>query len=594
MSIIHVNQIKNHMRRVFDGLIDLSDASNAPIDMQETCFLSRALAAYAVHYLSGVATEIAAAAVTDGGDDNGLDAVYYDESNKRLYLVQSKWIKNGTGEPGSGDIKKFRDGVYDLFNMQFDRFNGKIRHQESLIVQALTDPGTRYEVVMIHTGSRRLARHSQRDLDDLAAEMNDTSEVVFISNLNQADVHASIVAGVAGEPITLEVGLKSWGRKEVPHDAYYGQLSGEQIAVWWSVYRTRLFARNLRGMLGDTDVNADMRQTLEQRPEDFWYFNNGITIVARRAPRAMAGGASHDFATFHCEDVSIVNGAQTVGTIGKFAETNPTAIGSVYVPVRIIIRGDNQHFGEEVTRTNNRQNRIEPRDFVAQDPEQGRIRQELAVDGIDYQLVRSESVVRGNTAFDLVEATTALACASGSVRLAVQLKREIGKLWDDLSKAPYKELFNADLPGLSVWRCVQVQRRIDRALDTRYKRGGGEQTKRHAVDTHGNRLLAALVFQALPVTRFRDPSFDVESLASETHVTALVDVRLDALVSQVERHYSNAIIPTLFKNLNKCEHLVKEAQAALSAPKPGAAVHARVARGTRRRGQRTDSSSTPM
>ena len=90
-------------------------------------------------------------------------------------------------------------------------------------------------------------------------------------------------------------------------------------------------------------------------------------------------------------------------------------------------------FGEEVTKTNNRQNRIENRDFVALDPEQSRLRSELAIDGIDYQLVRSESATRTLNTFDLVEATTALACASGNVRLVVQLKREIGKLWEDVS-----------------------------------------------------------------------------------------------------------------------------------------------------------------
>ncbi len=564
MSIIHVNQIENHVRRLFDGLIDLSDAVNAPVEERNNIFLSRSLAAYAAHHLSGATVENAAAAVTDGGDDNGLDAVYYDESNKRLYLIQSKWIKNGSGQPENGDIKKFLGGVRDLFNMQFDRFNHKIREKEHLIIKALNDPSTRYEIIVIHTGSSRVAKHSQRDLDDLAEEMNDTSEVVFISVLNQAAVHNSIVAGVAGDPINLEIGLKAWGRKESPHEAYYGLLSGEQMVSWWSKYRTRLFARNLRGMLGETDVNAEMRETLLRRPGDFWYYNNGITIVTRRAQRAMAGGASHDFAIFHCDDVSIVNGAQTVGTIGKFGALNPRGVDLVYVPVRIIVRGDDQHFGEEVTRTNNRQNKIENRDFVALDPEQGRIRSELAVDGIEYQLVRSESVVRSDTAFDLVEATTALACTSKTVRLPVQLKREIGKLWDDIGKGPYKELFNASVPGLHVWRCVQAQRRIDKALETHHKRGPARHSKTYPVATHGNRLVATLVFQELPVNSFRDPSFDLESVAAEARIIKLVDSYLDALVTQVEKHYSNSIIPTLFKNLKKCEHLIKEIRSSIS------------------------------
>jgi hypothetical protein len=306
-------------------------------------------------------------------------------------------------------------------------------------------------------------------------------------------------------------------------------------------------------MLGETDVNVEMRQTLEKRPEQFWYFNNGVTVVARKASRAMAGGTGTDFGMFHCEDVSIVNGAQTVGTIGKYAEGNAKAVEQAQVSLRIIVRGDDQYFGDEVTRTNNRQNRIENRDFVALDPEQGRIRTELAIDEIEYQLVRSEVVVRSEKAFDLVEATTALACASSTIRLPVQLKREIGKLWDDMSKAPYKELFNASVPGLHVWRCVQVQRKIDQALDTYSAR---TKMRSHVgVTTHGNRLIAALVFEKLPVALFRQPSTDLETLASQTDINSLVDGTVLPIALLLEKFYPNAMIPTLFKNQSKCEDL---------------------------------------
>jgi hypothetical protein len=87
--------------------------------------------------------------------------------------------------------------------------------------------------------------------------------------------------------------------------------------------------------------------------------------------------------------------------------------------MRIIVRGDDETFADDVTRTNNRQNRIENRDFVTLDKEQNRIRMELAIDGIDYQVLRTDAVVRSDTAFDLVEATTALACWRCSIAWAI-------------------------------------------------------------------------------------------------------------------------------------------------------------------------------
>lgn len=565
MSIIHVNQIRNQVTRQLASHLDLSDASNAPEAMREVLMLSRGLAAYSLIVRAVATPEDAAAAVTDGGNDNGIDAIYYDEPNKRLYLVQSKWIRDGTGEPENGDIKKFVTGVRDLFNGRLDRFNDRVRSKSAQISAALNDPASRYEVVVAYTGASALSVHSSRDLADLAEEFNDISEVLFITVLNQAELHRSLTAAIAGEPIGLQVGLKAWGRKDAPKEAFYGQVSADQIAEWWRTYRQRLFAKNLRGTLGESDVNSEIRATLEQNPQAFWYFNNGITIVARAITRPMAGGAGTDFSTFHCDDVSVVNGAQTVSTIGKLSEHGGHSLQDVFVPARLIVRGDDAHFADEVTRTNNRQNRIENRDFVALDPEQNRIRNELAIDEIDYQVMRSDSTSRTDSSFDLVEATTALACASQTIRLPVQLKREIGRLWDDISRSPYKELFNPSVPGLHVWRCVQIQRRIDKLLET-YARRAGSWTN-SALTTHGNRVIAALVFEALPSSQFRDPATDMESVASETVLQRLVDERVVVVSSLLRRYYGNAIIPTLFKNLTKCEHLAREARAQLSQPR---------------------------
>ena len=80
-------------------------------------FLTRALAAYAVHYLSGVDPAEAAKSITDGGDDNGIDAIFYHEPERRLFLVH----QNGyTMEAASPQMVTSRSSlvVKDLFNMR--------------------------------------------------------------------------------------------------------------------------------------------------------------------------------------------------------------------------------------------------------------------------------------------------------------------------------------------------------------------------------------------------------------------------------------------------------------------------------------------
>lgn len=555
MSVIHLNQIKAQIEKLFKGKIDLSDVDSPACDpkMLENFFLTRSLAAYSIYYLAQASVDDAAAAVTDGSDDNGIDAVHYDAIEKRLYVVQSKWIHSGTGEPENGDVKKFIGGIKDLFDLSFDRFNKRVNDKQALITTALTDPATKYEIVLVYTGINNLSEPSRRDLDDLCEEMNDASEVLFVSVLNQTNLYSSLTAGISGEPINLDIGMKSWGRVESPHLGFYGQVDGGQISAWWAKYRNRLFTKNLRSVLGDTEVNAEIRATIDQAPELFWYFNNGVTIISQKVTKTMVGGADTGFGTFHCEDASVVNGAQTVGTIGKHTSQN---VAKILVPVRVIsLESGTSHFGEDVTKTNNRQNRIENRDFVSLDPEQGRIRTELAIDKIDYQLARSESVLRGSSSFDLIESTTALACASGNVNLAVQLKREIGKLWEDLGKAPYKELFNPNVSGMYVWRCVQVQRKIDKALGNVIRKQHLVTGRGYGVAVHGNRLISAMVFRGLNPKEFSNPDLAFEKTVSDEKILEEVEKYFGKLRGALEKHYSNAIIPTLFKNLSKCRHL---------------------------------------
>lgn len=75
MSEIHVQQIRAHLTQTFRGLIDLSDCAGQPDAAQETHFLSRAVAAFSLVHTADIEPATAAACVTDGGQDNGIDAL---------------------------------------------------------------------------------------------------------------------------------------------------------------------------------------------------------------------------------------------------------------------------------------------------------------------------------------------------------------------------------------------------------------------------------------------------------------------------------------------------------------------------------------
>lgn len=88
MSVLHLNQIKNHLETSYDGLIDLSDCNNAPPEQLKNQFLTRAMCAYAIEHHSDQDSQTCGNAIVDGGDDNGIDGILYDQNSKTLYIVQ--------------------------------------------------------------------------------------------------------------------------------------------------------------------------------------------------------------------------------------------------------------------------------------------------------------------------------------------------------------------------------------------------------------------------------------------------------------------------------------------------------------------------
>jgi hypothetical protein len=556
MSIIHVNQIKSRITRLFEGKIDLSDLSQHKSSL-DNFFLSRSLAAYAIHFLSNCELDQAAQSVTDGGNDNGIDGIFFDEKDKRLFIVQSKWIHTGKGEPDNGDVKKFISGVVDLFNVKFDNFNDKVRAKKDIVLKALDDPYCRSSLVIAYTGINSLAQHSARDLETLKNDLNDTSDMIDIVVLNQQKLHSTLTVGLLGDPIFLDISIKCWGKISSPYLGYYGQVCASQISNWWQQYHFRLFSKNLRNILGDTEVNSEIRNTLKNFPENFWYFNNGITIVAKKVIKTMAHGSDTEYGTFHCEDVSIVNGAQTVGTIGRFSENMLSDFSEVHVPVRIIsLENAPLNFGEQVTRTNNRQNKIENRDFVSLDQEQNRIKQELAIDGITYNIARSEFCTLNDKSFDLVESTTALACASGKPYLTVLVKKEMGKLWENIDTTPYKEIFNKSVSGMYMWRCVKVQRMIDQRLHFIQKKGTLTDVD-EGIIFHGNRIVSTLTFFKIGQSNLNNCNFDFDDSINIEYVKEIVESSLDNIRCFIENRYKLPVLTNVFKNVAKCKEILE-------------------------------------
>lgn len=549
MSALRVRQIQAKLRNTFEKHLDLSDLS--PNDAERNGkILARCLVAFAVQQQTACSDADAGAAVWDGADDNGIDAAYFDATSCRIILVQGKWIVNGVGEPESRDVGQFADGVRDLVEQETANFAGRLQRKVADIGQHINIAGNKIHMVLVTTGKSTISRHAQAKLDRVIKELNgvDIADPVATKEvLGLREVYAGLADPLSAEKVSLDANILDWSKITQPYAAYFGVIDGLQIKDWWTSHEKRLVRRNIRHALGATDINTQIRNTVSKNPEHFWYFNNGITLVTDEVVTAPRSVASKSSGIFKFKGASIVNGAQTVSTLGKM--DNDANLGRVRVPIRVIILKDTpEDFGEQVTKTNNLQNRVEARDFVAQDREQARLQQEMAIEGIEYQFLRSGDFVISEGSCELIELTTALACASGDSGLAVQIKTGTARFFTDLSKPPYRTLFNPSLSGARAFNTVVLQREIDRWIDEKKKSIAKKSGFGWGSLIHGNRILSAAVFARIGKDKLDRPISEFRANLSKLKVKENCEETYKRMVEVLGAKYENRFLAVLFKS----------------------------------------------
>ena len=459
--------------------VEIPGRENWSNDQHDVDRLSRTLAAYTLVGLCDVDDATAAAAITDGQNDGGIDALYFDRANNRLLFVQAKFKRNGAA-PAQDENLKTINGIKALQGRRFQEFNEAFRNRLDEIEAALDTAGIQMLVVLAFLGDN-LSPHVTNDLNALKTELNALSPRMDWTPAGLTTIYGWLVAEQTPQTVNANIVLQNYGFATAPRKVVYGQISAAALATLVVEKGKALFERNIRHYLGSVGVNNAIEETVLRRPGDFFYLNNGITAVAETLTQAAGTPVQ---CTFGLTNLSIVNGAQTAGAIANAANAGTISPDAKVLITIIEIGTGADDIGRKITRARNHQNTVRGVDFAALDPNQERLRQEMAVAGITYHYRPSaEARARREDAFTLEEAAVALACLSVPVRTAaevqalrarrqpapnavdfiVTVKKEVGRLWDQ-DGTLYGQLFPASLTGLRVCRFVRIYTFIDRIL----------------------------------------------------------------------------------------------------------------------------------
>lgn len=521
---LEIMQLENHLKHEFNGLI--TGLGHRALD-KERNFLSKAVAACFLMEHAGVEKQEAVEACVDGGGDNGIDSIYIGPTNV-IWLVQSKYIHDGSGEPSLGDAGLFRDGVNAIFDGQFHLCKTLSAEMVTRLRRVMGEP---HQVVfsLVYTGTSM--DDSRRTMfGQVVQRVNSVApgRARFV-RFGLSDFHEALTQRFAEPEINdVQIELHNYGLIAGAARAFYGSMFVKDLAALYLDKGNALVQENIRRYRGSSEVNEAMTSTLKNEAAKFFFFNNGVTLICRDI-RPDVLDASRAKGVFHLDGVSIINGAQTVGTVAQEPLAHYDAHPAQVLVTCIELPVEESGFADDVTRYRNSQNAVSPQDFAALDDNQECWRRTLQSEGVTYIVKRSavDGPADDNT-FSLLDAAEARALR-GAVGLYMLIEQP-ARLWDrrlDMegnkatpeNPSAYKLLFPDALTARQLWRTVQIARFVRRTIEQDAASMTSEQEADFA--KHSVRLLTHVL-----LVRF-NALCDGESLSLDNSELATLSIALD-------------------------------------------------------------------
>lgn len=379
--------------------------------------------------------------LTEGGNDAGVDGLYIGEVEDGEFLVtvfQGKYKINnldGTANFPENGVQKAVNTVQVLFDpaKEID-LNPLLRPKVEEIRSLVRDgyiPNVR--MILCNNGAK-WTEQAQRWIDQSGLPEKQTLWIHFN--------HNSIVE-ILRKAKTVDDTLRMVGDAVFENFNFrrvvIGKVQVSEIAELFNRHHDQLLQRNIRRYLGlnENRVNADIHRTLAdpKSRENFYFFNNGITIICKSFRHNALQGANYQL---KLEKMQVINGGQTCKTIQQtlnspdlFADYQNT-----YVMVRVYeLADDDQGFVSDITYATNSQNPVDLRDLRSNDEIQKNLELGMKDLGYTYKRQREEGGFGSNVITSSIAAEATLAVWREKPHQAkFRRKEHFGKLYEDIFK----------------------------------------------------------------------------------------------------------------------------------------------------------------
>ena len=299
--------------------------------------------------------------ITDGAGDKQIDAIYIDNQENVVYIIQGKFYNGDTvdAEPLREVLASWVQ-IKDLAKLQ-EGANQKLQIKISELATALEDD---YEVCFELITTATLTESAKKDLaafqkeladdDTLSANLivvdNETLKFKYDEALNKNRPYINHEFHLdSGKYMELMIG----GTK-----AIIAALSLKECIKIPGIKDGSLFRKNVRQSLGTGNkVNKGIARTLKKDAQDFFFLHNGITAICSQM------SIHNDILSV--KELNVVNGCQSLTTIYSSSEFAKKATDA-YILFRFY-EIDTPEQADKISTSTNSQSAVKARDLRSND-----------------------------------------------------------------------------------------------------------------------------------------------------------------------------------------------------------------------------------
>ncbi|UCR89160.1 AIPR family protein [Mycetocola spongiae] len=331
----------------------------------------------------------AADSITGGGDDKKLDVIYLDTDRGLLVVAQCLDTPVVRVAAPANKASDLNTALAWLLSSEIDDVPEELRGRVSEVRDAIQSDRIRdFHVWYVHNVPE--SANAQKEVNNAAKTAaklleNRGGVQIFGAEIGTETLERWYLGSKRTIKVTEKLKLRVSDAIETSSDRWDSVTTlvpGTWLRSLFSMHKEDLFSANVRDYLGSRrsidNINNGIKITAIDEPADFAVYNNGLTALVLDydlGPRTRSGRS------LEITGISVVNGAQTTGSIGSL-EDEPSA--DLLVPVRFVKSGD-EALLESIVRFNNLQNKVQAADFRSGDEIQNRLRSEFeGMSGVSY------------------------------------------------------------------------------------------------------------------------------------------------------------------------------------------------------------------